>query len=151
MRPTRHLGPSLVVLALATACSGANDQARVVDATPAPDDGVLASAPVDTADIAQFDFTATIRITDDGFVPSWAVAVFGETLTFVNDTDETQTVRFTNGVPNVDGPGSLGPIPPGGEFSLDDPLSAAISLVYESSALPGRTGRLQVDPGVENL
>ena len=106
---------------------------------------------MEESDGSAFDFTPTITITEDGFVPLHAVAVFGETLTFVNQTDRPQTIRFTNGSPAIGGAESIGPIPPGGSVSFDEPLETAISLVYNASDLPGATGRLQVDPGVDTL
>src|SRR5688500_10352870 len=37
-----------------------------------------------------------VFITDDAFVPQQLFAVFGATIRFVNETDQTVTVQFTN-------------------------------------------------------
>ncbi len=142
---TPHLLAALLMAAAGAGCSGdgADSEVSQIDN--------VTLAPSDTADPAGMQFTSTITITADGFVPEQAVAVFGETLTFVNDTAAEQTVRFTNGSVNIDGPASFGPIPPGGTVSMDEPLDTSASLLYESDGLPGVIGRLQVDPGTLDL
>ena len=136
----RPLTPLVLVGLISVAVGGCADE-DASGTTVAPELGGGAS----------FDFTPTIKITDDGFVPLQAVAVFGETLTFVNETDRPQTIHFTNGSPAIGGAQTIGPIPPGESRTFPKPLEAAISLVYEADALPGETGRLQIDPGVDTL
>jgi hypothetical protein len=139
---------ALIVLAGLAACSG-DDDATVGSAPSAATP--TTSATDGTSDGTTFDFTPTITITDDGFLPLQAVAVFGETLTFVNDTERAQTIHFTNGSPEIGGADTIGPIQPGASMTYPRPLETAISLVYEADSLPGFTGRLQIDPGVGTL
>ncbi len=105
--------------------------------------------PNDTSDDAVFAFTSTITITEGGFEPcSKAVAVFGDTLTFVNETAREQTITFINASPTIDGPTTLGPIAPGAAMDYTEELGSAISVVYESDGMPGHTGQLQINPGI---
>lgn len=141
----RFVVPALLAIAaLTSSCSG--------DDSGAAADDYIAADPNDTPDMTKFAFTSTIKITSAGFVPLQAVAVFGETVSFVNETTESQTISFINGGLGAGGAiVEVGPIAPGASASVPEPLSAAISLVFESDGLPGKQGHLQVDPGVDEL
>ena len=144
---------AVVCLFAVTGCSGDDDDdssdALSAEATqPEPGTTLLVD---DQGDPTRINFTSTITITEGGFVPLQAIAVFDQTLTFVNETDRDQTITFTNGSPAVGGPQTFGPIPAGQSMSWPEPLSAAISLVYEADALPGKTGRLEIDKGTDQL
>lgn len=136
-----------MLVAVAIAMFGCSDSAS--DESSASTEFV--ADPNDTDDPTAFAITSTVTITETGFVPIQAVAVLGDTLTFVNETNVVQTIRFTNGSLNVDGPATLGPIEPGESLSYAEPLSSTISLIFESDGLPGQVGRLQVDPGIDNI
>lgn len=115
------------------------------------DDNTVPVDPTDTADAKAFAFTSTITITANGFEPAQAVAVFGQTLTFVNATTAPQTITFVNGSPNIGAPSTYGPIAAGASLTVPGVLRTAISLVYRSDAVPGVQGRLQIDPGVKTI
>jgi plastocyanin len=133
------LASTLTALA---SCSGSDD---------APTATATTVVPIDTGQKDRFDFTPTITITDAGFRPAEAVATIGQTLTFVNQTSRPQTITFTNGSPEIGGAQTIGPIAPGQQMSWPRPLSTAISLRYESDALPGQSGQVQIDKGIDNL
>lgn len=139
------LGAAAVV-AIVSACSSGDDPSlsSVVE-------GSAPAIPIETADGTTFDLTSTITITPDGFIPLQAVALFGDSLTFVNETEQAQTVTFTNGSPVIGGAQTVGPIAPGGSSTYDGELTTAMSLVYEVDGLPGLTGRVQIEPGVGTL
>lgn len=153
MRAMRQPITALALLALAmSACSSGDDPA--VDPAGSVGEGSASLPdlpPEDASDGSTFDFTPTITITPDGFLPVQAVAVFGEELTFVNETATAQTIHFTNGSPVIGGAETVGPIPPGESMTFPGELEAAVSLVYEADGLPGVVGRLQIDPGVGTL
>lgn len=153
MTPVRSPRPFLAgalavaVVAVVSACSSGDDPSL----SPVVDGGSAPAIPIETADGTTFDLTSTITITADGFIPLQAVAVFGDTLTFVNETEQPQTVTFTNGAPVIGGSQTVGPIAPGGSSTYDGELQTAISLVYEVDGLPGLTGRVQIEPGIGTL
>lgn len=143
---------ALASLLAVSACSDDDgDSDDVATADSVEPSGETTTLPLETSDTSRIAFTPTITITEDGFLPLQAVAVFTQTLTFVNETDRAQTITFTNGSPQVGGPKTFGPIPAGESMEWPDPLDTAISLVFEADSLPGQTGRLQIDPGVDEL
>jgi hypothetical protein len=129
-------------LALLAGCSSGGDDTSSTETTV---------VPFDTGQADRFAFTPTVKITEDGFRPEQAVATIGQTLTFVNQTARPQTITFTNGSPEIGGAQTIGPIAPGQQMSWPRPLSATISLRYESDALPGQSGQVQIDPGIDHL
>ncbi len=153
LRIVTLVAAAAVVGPVVTGCSSDDSSGTQSPGDEVESDGesVVTADPNDTDNPAAFDFTSTISITETGFEPRQAVAVLGEMLTFVNNTDRAQTIRFTNGTPNVDGAPTIGPIEPGESLSFPEPLESTISLIYESDGLPGQQGQLQVDPGIEEL
>lgn len=141
----------LVLVAFGASVAGcASDDGEGDVSSDTVSDTVVAD-PTDTANDDILAFTPTIRITESGYLPQQAVAVFGQTLTFVNETAREQSIRFLNGTPHIGGPDTVGPIEPGGSMTIEEPLDTAISLIFESDSLPGFTGRLQIDPGLADL
>lgn len=138
----------LATLAMAPVACSSDNEPSLGGTLPG---GTTGPVTEETSDGTAFDFTSTITITEDGFLPLKAVAVFGEALTFVNDTGTSQTISFTNGAPAIGGERTIGPIAPGGSMTYPGELATAISLVYEADGLPGKTGQLQIDPGVDTL
>lgn len=133
----------LALLVFPAACSGDDTSTDPTVETVSPDD---------THDKTLTDFTSTITIKPTGFEPLKASAVLGDTLTFVNETSTEQTITFTNGSVDVDGKvTTIGPIPPGQSVSVPEPLAITISLVYESTGLPGKQGQLQIDTGITEI
>jgi plastocyanin len=140
----RHIAlAALALVVLPAACSGDDS---------GTDPTVESVSPDDTHDKTLTDFTSTITIKPTGFEPQKASAVLGDTLTFVNETSEEQTITFTNGSLDIDGNvTTVGPIPPGASISVPDRLAITLSLVYESTGLPGKQGQLQIDSGVKEI
>lgn len=131
---------ALLLLASAGAACSGDDNSAVETMAP------------DGTDATAYAFTSTITIKPTGFEPRKATAVVGETLTFVNETSEPQTVTFINGSLDMNGEmKSVGPIAPGQSLSVPKPLEITISLIYESSGVPGQQGQLQIDPGIDTL
>lgn len=151
----KRLGRSVIVLvaAISTAagCSSDDEGEGEGDISSDTVSDTVAVDPSDTANDDLLAFTPTIRITESGYLPQQAVAVFGENLTFVNETEREQLIEFMNGTPHIGGPDTIGPIEPGGTVTVEKPLDTAVSLIFESEGLPGFTGRLQIDPGVDDL
>ena len=79
-----------------------------------------------------------VFITDDGFKPKQLIAIVAEEISWINETDETKSVRLATGG------FESGPIEPG-ESATYTP-DAAISFVYELVGEPDVQGAIQVEP-----
>jgi Ni,Fe-hydrogenase I small subunit len=75
-----------------------------------------------------------VYITHQRFVPKILVAGINHPVVFVNCTNTTQTVRFTN----YEVPAGSGPIPPGGHWTFHSTYTGSYLYVAASPPPPGQ-------------
>ncbi len=136
----RKLAALLVAFILALGCgrSDGAGTAGISEGSPTPRPRPLPPVAKSSADVNDpvFSVGQEVFITDDGFVPQQLVAIVGEKISFVNETNDTAEVRFSA----IDF--ATGPIEPG-ERATYTP-EGAYSIGYHVAGDKNVTGAIQV-------
>ena len=138
----RRFAAAATLVVLLTGCGSSGAQPRrapaEVEATPRPRPLPPVARSSAHIDDPVFHVGQEIFITDDGFVPQQLVAIVGEKVSFINETDDRVSVRFTA----IDF--ETGDIEPGGKatYTPDGAFSIAYHLVGDEDV----TGAIQVEP-----
>lgn len=134
---------ALAALALCVGCGQRSDNRTATlpaEGSPTPRARPLPAVATSSSDIKDpaFHVGQEVFITDDGFVPEQLVAIVGEKISFINETDADAEVRFTA----LDF--ETGPIVPGDRatYTPDGAYSIAFHLAGDEDV----TGAIQVEP-----
>lgn len=83
-----------------------------------------------------------IFLTSEGFKPKQLISISGEVVTWINETDETQRIRFVN-IEFAPGTLESPPLEPGGKVTYTPP--GAISIVYQLGDDEKMRGAIQAE------
>jgi hypothetical protein len=137
-----RIARAFVVLLLAVGCTrgGGATVPLAGDGSPSPLPRPLPAVARSSADVKDpaFHKGQEVFITDDGFVPEQLVAIVGEKISFINETERTAAVEFTA----LDF--ESGPIAPGRKATFTP--DGAYSIGYHLADDPEITGAIQVEP-----
>jgi hypothetical protein len=137
----RRVAGVAIVLLLAVGCARGETQVRpAADGSPTPRARPLPAVARSSSDVSDpsFHVGQEVFITDDGFVPEQLVAIVGEKISFINETDRNAAVEFTA----LDF--ESGPIAPGRKATYTP--DGAYSIAYHLAGDPKVTGAILVEP-----
>jgi hypothetical protein len=138
----RAIARVAIVLLLAVGCTrgGGATVPLAADGSPTPMPRPLPPVARSSADVKDpvFHVGQEVFITDQGFVPLQLVAIVGEKISFINETDASAAVEFTA----LDF--ESGPIAPGRRATFTP--DGAYSIGFHLSDDPKVTGAIQVQP-----
>lgn len=140
------------LLALAGASCSSGDQVGTTGTEPDPSGQEVEATeedPTDVDDPGEFAFGQEVAVVEGDVEPRLLAADKDAPITIRNTTGAPVEIRFTNPGWDLAGTTTTGALEPGAAFELE-PIGVA-SITYELVGVPGVTGIIQVEEGLDEI
>lgn len=140
------------VMVLGTAACSSDEEVGTTGTDPDPSAEEVEATeedPTDVDDPGEFAFGQEVVVVDGDVEPRLLAADKDAPITIRNSTAAPVEVRFTNPGWDLAGTTTTGALAPGGVFELE-PIGVA-SITYEVVGVPGVTGIIQVEEGLDEI